>query len=322
MSNVPIKEFHLDLKDLTYTGQDLVRPESIVAQPDGTLWTVDGRGGLLRIDKQGQQRFFEGLGGEPNGLAMDREGSLIIANIGNGAIQKMHQDGTVEEMLTDIDGVKTTCADFVYVDHQDRLWMAFSTKEDNWWPAAAHPRPDGYIAVMDERGPRIVADGIYFPNEIRPDPTGQYLYVAETMKGRMLRYRLQPDASLTDKEIFGPESLGIGGYVDGFTFDAQGNIWVTTVLRNGLGVITPDGEYHVVFEDPREDLLTNFAQKIQDGTATPADMAAAAGPTLQLITSVTFGGPDLRTVYIGSLAMNRLPTFQSPVPGFPMAHWK
>ena len=35
-----------------------------------------------------------------------------------------------------------------------------------------------------------------------------------------------------------------------------------------------------------------------------------------------FGGPDLRTAYIGSLGMNRLPTFQSPVPGRPMRHWK
>lgn len=51
-------------------------------------------------------------------------------------------------------------------------------------------------------------------------------------------------------------------------------------------------------------------------------MAMAAGQTLQLLTSITFGGPDLRTVYVGSLGMNRLPTFQSPVAGLPMYHWK
>jgi hypothetical protein len=37
--------------------------------------------------------------------------------------------------------------------------------------------------------------------------------------------------------------------------------------------------------------------------------------------SVTFGGPDLRTVYIGSLLGTRIPYFQSPVPGLPMVHW-
>jgi hypothetical protein len=37
--------------------------------------------------------------------------------------------------------------------------------------------------------------------------------------------------------------------------------------------------------------------------------------------SVTFGGPDLRTAYIGSLQGPRIPYFQAPVPGLPMGHW-
>ena len=37
--------------------------------------------------------------------------------------------------------------------------------------------------------------------------------------------------------------------------------------------------------------------------------------------SVTFGGPDLQTVYIGSLKGSRIPYFRAPVPGLPMVHW-
>lgn len=321
-STVPIKEFRLDLSDLTYTGHDLVRPESIIARPDGTLYVSDGRGGITRINPDGSQDFIGGLGGEPNGIAMADDGSIYVANIAVGYIQKLNPDGSVEALLTEVDGVKLTTANYVYIDSKNRLWLAFSTREDIWWPAAASPRPDGYIVLLDEKGPRIVADGIYFSNEVRLDADEQYAYVAETMKGRILRYRVQPDGRLTDKEVFGPDGLGKGGFTDGFTFDADGNIWVTTVIRNGLGIITPDGDYHIVFEDPREDVLNSFEEKIADGTAQPVDMAMAAGPTLQFVTSLTFGGPDLRTAYIGSLGMNRLPTFQSPVPGRPMRHWK
>jgi sugar lactone lactonase YvrE len=110
--------------------------------------------------------------------------------------------------------------------------------------------------------------------------------------------------------------------VDGFTFDAEGNLWVTTVVRNGIGVLTRDGDWHVVREDPREDVLAAFADKLAAGTATPEDMLATAGPRLQFPTSVCFAGQDLRTVYVGSLAMPRLPTFRSPVPGLPMSHWR
>ena len=37
--------------------------------------------------------------------------------------------------------------------------------------------------------------------------------------------------------------------------------------------------------------------------------------------SVTFGGPDLQTAYIGSLRGTKIPYFRAPVPGLPMVHW-
>jgi len=318
---VPIKEFRLALSDLTFTGHDLVRPESIIARPDGTLFVSDGRGGVTRIDPDGSQQFMGGLGGEPNGLALLDDGSILIANMGTGGIQKLSPDGSVEDYLTEVDGVKVTNANYVFVDSKSRIWMAFSTRESPWRSAIYGPRPDGYVVLLDEKGPRIVCDGIYFTNEIRLDASEEYLYVAETMKSRILRFRVQPDGSLTDKEIVGPDGLGVGGAVDGFAFDADGNVWVTTVLRNGVGIITPDGDYHVVFEDANEALLATFDQKIASGEASPADLLATMGKTLQLVTSVTFGGPDLHTVYAGSLDMSTLPTFRSPVPGLPMRHW-
>ncbi|HZR41846.1 MAG TPA: SMP-30/gluconolactonase/LRE family protein [Ktedonobacteraceae bacterium] len=322
-SNIPIKEFRLELSDLTFTGHDLARPESIIAQPNGTLWTSDGRGGVTRISSNGEQQFIGGLGGEPNGLAMADDGSIIVANIAIGTIQKLSPDtGRVEELLTEVDGVKTTCANYVFFDSKNRLWIAFSTREQQWWPACASPRPDGYIVLLDEKGPRVVGDSIYFTNEIRLDAKEEYLYVAETMKRRILRFRVRPDGTLTDREIVGPDGLGAGAVTDGFTFDADGNIWVTTPLRNGVGIITTDGDYHVVFEEANEPLLKTFDERVASGTTQPSDMLATAGKTLQFTTSVTFGGPDLRTVYVGSLAMPHLPTFRSPVPGLPMKHWK
>lgn len=210
-SSVPIKEFRLELSDLTYTGHDLVRPESVLAQPNGTLWTTDGRGGVTRINPDGSQQFLGGLGGnEPNGLAMTDDGSLIVANLGLGKVQKLHPDGHVEDLLTEVDGVSMTTPNFVFFDSRNRLWISVMTRERHWWPAVAAPRPDGYIVLLDEKGPRIVADGIYQTNEIRLDAQEEYLYVVETMMNHLLRFRVQPDGSLSGKEIVGPSSLGTG----------------------------------------------------------------------------------------------------------------
>lgn len=317
-----IKDFTLDLSELEFVGGGLARPESIIAEADGTLWISDGsQGGVTRMDADGTQRIVGEMGGESNGLAMDGEGNLYIANIDNGVFYKMYRDGTHEELLSEIDGEPVGAANYVFIDSQDRLWLSVSTRELPWFPAVSSPRPDGYIILIDENGPRIVADGIWFTNEIRMDANEEYLYAAETMERRMIRFPVLEDGSLGEREVFGPDGLGHGAFVDGFTFDAEGNIWVTTVIRNGLMIITPDGDAHTVFEDPNLAALDHGVAQIAAGALTPEEMFACVGATLQFPASLTFAGPDLKTVYIGSLAMPHLVSFQSPVAGLPMRHW-
>jgi gluconolactonase len=57
------------------------------------------------------------------------------------------------------------------------------------------------------------------------------------------------------------------------------------------------------------------------GRTSPEAMLAAGGRIAPWFASITFGGPDLRTVYIGSLRGTRIPYFRSPVAGLPMVHW-
>ena len=316
-----IKDFTLQLDQLQFVGQDLNRPESVISEKDGSVWVSDARGVATRIDPDGTQTLLGDIGHEPNGLAMDREGNLYNANVGDGKFYKVFQDGSHEILIDQIEGKPLGCPNYVFVDSRDRLWLSVSTRESNWFLAAVTPRPDGYLIMIDDNGPKIVGDGLYFPNEIRLDPEEKYLYVAETAKCRMLRFPVNQDGTLGEKEVFGPETLGFGAFVDGFTFDAEGNIWVTTVMRNGLMIITSDGEAHTVFEDPVEEAVENYVASTEAGTLTPEDMLVCAGATLQFPTSIAFGGPDLRTVYMGSLAMPHLISFRSPVPGLPQVHW-
>jgi sugar lactone lactonase YvrE len=249
-------------------------------------------------------------------------GNLYNANIGDGRVYKMGRDGSSEVILERIDGQPLGAPNFVFIDSRDRLWVSISSRRPNWFEASRDPQPDGYIILIDDKGPRVVTDGIYFTNEIRLDAEERYLYVAETMKCRILRFPVRGDGSLGEREVFGPETLGFGAYIDGFAFDAEGNIWLTTVLRNGLMIIDTEGKAHSVFEDPVDAALEHAIAKLETGALVPEDMYACAGPRLQLPASVTFAGEDLRTVYMGSLGMPHLASFRSPVPGLPMRHWR
>ncbi len=57
-------------------------------------------------------------------------------------------------------------------------------------------------------GIRIVADGFHFTNEIRFDAKEEWLYIVEICGRHISRMRVQPDGSLTDRKIYGPENTG------------------------------------------------------------------------------------------------------------------
>ena len=292
-----IGDFRLSASAIDYVGSDLSRPECIIAMPDGTLWISDNRGGVTRRTADGAQTIIGRIGGDPNGLAMDRQGCLHIANIGDGKLYRLQPDGSHEIVLDQFDGKPLGAVNFVYIDALDRLWLTISTVTEPRSDAVRQPRPDGYILRRDGELWRRVADGFHFTNEIRLDRAGRHLYVAETATGTVTRLPLRSDGSLGTREAFGPSPLFQGALIDGITFDAAGNLWVTEISRNALVVIQPDGTAVTVFEDP-------------------------GGGVLNVPTSLTFGGPDLTIAYIGSLRMTQLARFKAPFPGEPLRHWR
>jgi gluconolactonase len=58
MSSNPIPDFGIDKASLKYIGHDLKRPECILAERDGTLWSADARGGVMRIAPDGSQQLI------------------------------------------------------------------------------------------------------------------------------------------------------------------------------------------------------------------------------------------------------------------------
>ena len=333
----PLTDWQLDRATIGTIGHDLERPECILAERDGTIWSADARGGVVRIAPDGTQqlivqdvtrdaagssfadRYVNTQGSLPNGLAFDADGNFLIANFGTDALELMTRDGATRTLLDSIEGRPLGKANFVTRDRKGRLWLTVTTQMVPWTRHVETMSTDGYIALIDERGVRIVADGLCGTNELRFDTAEAWLYVAETTARKITRFRVGDDGELTHRETYGPSN--VGGFCDGIAFDAFGNLWSTLIMADRLIAITPQGDLLTLLDDGDPGGTAALDQAWSEGRVTPEIMAGATGTLAPWMASITFGGPDLRTVYLGSLRGTTIPYFRSPVAGQPLIYW-
>lgn len=338
MTYNPILDFTIDRSSIRYLGEALQRPECILAEQDGTLWSADARGGVVRIAGDGSQEIitqkrsgaFSAAASEadryltgtlPNGLAFAADGSILISNFGTDCLELMTRDGETRVLAAEIDGKPIGKVNFVLRDSKDRVWITVSTRVRNWMQALRTDLADGYIALYEDGAFRIAADGFHFTNEIRFDAREEFLYVVETTGGCISRLRADSAGNLSGREIFGPPSLGKGAWPDGIAFDSFGNLWGTMVYSDKLFVLTPNGDLKVLLDEGDPAKVEALEEQFLAGRVTEDVLFATGRGIAPWLASVTFGGPDLRTVYLGSLKGNRIPYFRSPVAGLPMVHW-
>ena len=334
----PILDFELDKASLRYVGHDLKRPECILAEPDGTLWSADARGGVMRIARDGTQAlitqhrsgYFEGAASEasrylegtlPNGMAFADNGDFLIANFGTDCLEIMSHDGQSRVLADSIEGEPIGKVNFVLRDSKNRIWITVSTRIKNWMHALRTDLPDGYVARYEDGKFRIVADGFHFTNEIRFDAREEFMYVVETTGGCISRLRIDEEGKLSNREVFGPSNLGKGAWPDGIAFDSFGNLWGTMVYSDKLFVLTPQGDLRVLLDEGDPHKVGRLEKQFFEGRVTENVLFDTGRGVAPWMASVTFGGPDLRTAYIGSLKGDRIPCFRAPVSGLPMVHW-
>lgn len=333
----PLKDFQVDRSTIQFIGKDLQRPECILAERDGTLWAADGRGGIMKIAPNGAQqlilqkglgenvaasfedRYVNTMGSLPNGLAFDANGDFLIANFGTDRLEFMKRSGESRIMIDNIDGRPLGKANFVTRDSKGRLWLTVTTQTIPWTDHVKINSRDGYIALIDDKGIRIVADNLCGTNELRFDAKEEWVYVAETTSRNITRFKVEDNGDLTHREIYGPSN--IGGFCDGIAFDSYGNLWSTLIMADRLVAITPEGDLLTILDDGQPEKTAILDRAWEEGRVTPDLMAQATGTLCPWMASLTFGGPDLKTVYLGSLRGDRIPYFTSPVAGLPLIYW-
>jgi sugar lactone lactonase YvrE len=315
-----------DLAALKFVGNGLVRPECVLATRAGALFTADWRGGVAMTSTDSSQRLFSASLPahrplRPNGIALRRDGSFLLADLGEtaGGVFALSRDGSVRPLVESVDGIDLPPTNFVFEDAAGRIWITVSTRHV---PRAAAYRADiadGFVVLVDSRGARIVADGLGYTNEAMLSNDGAWLYVNETFSRRLTRFRLAADGSLGTRETV--TEFGHGTYPDGLAFDAEGHAWITSIISNRVVRVAPDGAQTLILEDADAGHVQRCEDAYLSGTLGRPHLDRAAGTMLRNISSLAFGGPDLRTAYLGCLQGDSIACFQTAVAGQPPFHW-
>lgn len=316
--------FSITPDDISQLGDGLQRCECVMTTRSGHAFMPDKRGGIAILHPDGSVRLVMARnppeGFLPNGIALLPDRTWLIANLGpTGGVYHMDATGWLTPRLLEIDGRALQPTNFVGIDREGRTWVTVSTRAVPREQSMHKGFGDGYIVLIDAKGARVVADGLGFTNEAIVDPSGQWLYVNETIARRTSRFPIRADSSLGPREVFA--QYGAGTWPDGFAFDAEGGVWIVSVVSNRVIRATPDGAQQIVLEDADPDRLAACEAAFQDGSFNRSHLDAGRERPLGNLSGISFGGPDLRTVYLGSLFGSRLATFRSPVAGAPPVHW-
>jgi gluconolactonase len=321
-----------DESPFTVVASGLGYPEGPIYRADGSVLLVEIKAGTLtRILPDGTRQVVAILGGGPNGAAIGPDGAVYVCNCGGflfetiggvevgvatapdykgGSIQRVAPDGTVTTLYTKftaknpmtgaLETLPLRGPDDLVFDATGCFWFT------DWGKAETRTRDvtGVYYAKPDGTSIREVLFPLNAPNGIALSPDGKRLYVAETYTRRVLYWELSAPGTLArnpqtlDGSFLLTAAIPGQGTLDSMKVDEEGNVYVATMLPNGLSPLWNGG---ITVISPAGEIL----QFIE----------IAAGAVEPLPSNVCFGGPDRRTLYVTLGGSGRLASLRVRVPG-------
>jgi gluconolactonase len=278
-------------KTLLYFTQSQVQAEKDVAFLEGPACDRAGRVFFTNIPAQrimcwnpaaGELTVYREQSGGANGLAFDRQGRLLACEGSAGRVTRTDmKTGGIEVLADQFEGQPLGAPNDLALDAKGRVYFTsrFGTNLKHGQVNGVYRiDPDGRVARL------LATPQVDMPNGIVASPDDKLLYLIdadprENHARRIRAYELKSDGSLGQERLLFDFYPGRSG--DGMAIDAEGNLYVAAGLhrrrgtsetldtRPGVHVISPAGERVAYVETP-EDTVTNC----------------------------TFGGPDLKTLYI------------------------
>lgn len=245
--------------------------EGPIAYQGDIVFTSINRGKLYRVGlRDSEASEFVETGGGPNGLAMGSGGEIFVAQNG-GQIIPTKSGIRRAPSIQAVSAGRTTrlISDNNYYAPNDcafgpdgRLWFT-----DPYGSTIATERKPGRVWALNVATGEVelIADDLSHPNGLAFGPDTRELYVAETLRQRVIRLT-RSAVGWRNNGVFATLPVG---EPDGMAFDTVGRLWVAASKGDAIAVFAPNG---------------SLAHVIDLGPSHP--------------TNLCFGGPDRETLVV------------------------
>ncbi len=253
-------------------------PEGPAFDRDGNLFLVNVDTGVIsKVSSEGNVETFVNTGGAPNGAKFHLNGDLYVADRRRG-ILAISPSGNIGVVVDTDQGKRFSGPNDLVFDLNGNLYFT-----DPHGSSAENPF--GRVYRFSSSGElTCLASGLAFPNGLVLSRDGQYLFVANTRKNRILRYVLTPPVR---SYVFSQLSGGWGP--DGMALDMAGNLYIAHYGGGEVIILNPKGE---------------VVERVPVGGLYP--------------TNVAFGGSGRKTLYVTEVETGSVYCFDADHAGLPL----
>ena len=195
------------------------------------------------------------------GIAIHEENGLIVGGK-NIAYKSFTGDKTTILLSNDVTEAAVGFNDLT-TDSKGRVYVgsvAFKVfSDDKMIP--------GHLHLIDVDGSvRTISDGVMLTNGLGFSPDGRTLYHADARDAVVRQYEVSPDGNVSDWKPFVQAN---NGHPDGLAVAEDGSVWIAMAYGSRVDVFESNGA-------------------LRESLPVP----------LPMVTSVCFGGPDLKDLYV------------------------
>ena len=242
---------------------------------------IPGKGASVFMHPSGYKGSEPFAGPEPgsNGMTLDADGRVSVAGHAGRTVWRMElldSKAQITVLADSYQGKKLNSPNDLVYRSDGSLYFTdppygLPTQGDNdpqkelqvngvyRIPGARQHKPG---APPDRDKLQLVIHDLARPNGLAFSPDEKFLYVAESGTRVWLRYRVQPDGSVTDGIVFLDASNDpADGGPDGLRVDHEGNIYGSG--PGGVWIISPEGKHIGTIKVPER--VSNVAWGDQDG---------------------------------------------------------